>query len=445
MATAPGKVEWRTEPGSRAVLDIEIPEDDLNRAMDRAYATLVRRIAVPGFRRGKAPRSVLERHVGTEALKEEALKDLLPERYAQAVAQAGVSPVARPSFEVKGVPDGKGLHLTATVDIYPKVTPPDYRSLRVPRDRHQVTEQDVDRVLEDLRLRHGHLVSAGAEPARRGDFVLVKVARAPAGLERLQPGKETLVEIGGGLLPAAIETALEGARSGEDRTAPAEEGDGTIEVQVMDVRRRELPPLDDGFARMVSSQPTLTTLRESLRDRLAKERGQAEEREYRQRVVDALLAQSTIDLPESMVAHELEHMVDNLKERLQSRGLSLETYLRSQDRDEAGLRADLRAGAERRVRTQLLLNEVAEREGITLSEEEIDAAVKNLAEESDEDVQKTQAWLAQGERLTSLRESLRRQKAMAVLVTLASGEGAGDAPPAPDAAPQAEAPGGSLS
>ena len=204
---------------------------------------------------------------------------------------------------------------------------------------------------------------------------------------------------------------------------------------MVDVRRRELPSLDDGFARMVSHQPTLATLRESLRDRLAKERGQTEEREYRQRVVDALLAQSTIDLPESMVAHELEHMVDNLKERLQSRGLSLETYLRSQDRDEAGLRADLRAGAERRVRTQLLLNEVAEREGITLSEEEIDAAVKNLAEESNEDVQKTQAWLAQGERLTNLRESLRRQKAMAVLVALAWGEGAGDAPPAPDAAP----------
>jgi len=136
-------------------------------------------------------------------------------------------------------------------------------------------------------------------------------------------------------------------------------------------------------------------------------------------------------------------MVEDLAKRLQPRGLSLDTYLRSQDRDEARLRADLRSAAERRVRTHLLLNEVAEREGITLSEEEISAAVKNLADESREDMQKTQAWLAQGERLTGLREFLRRQKALAALVAFASERSAGDV--APDAGPQAEAPGGSAS
>src|SRR5712691_1224057 len=110
MATAPAKMAWRTEPGSRAVFEIEIPEDEVSRAMDRAYVTLVKRVQVPGFRRGKAPRTVLERHVGVEILREEALKQLLPERYAQAVTEAGLSPVARPSFDVKDAPDGKGLH-----------------------------------------------------------------------------------------------------------------------------------------------------------------------------------------------------------------------------------------------------------------------------------------------------------------------------------------------
>jgi len=127
---------------------------------------------------------------------------------------------------------------------------------------------------------------------------------------------------------------------------------------------------------------------------------------------------------------------------LEARGLSLETYLRSQDRDETRLRADLRSAAERRVRTHVFLSEVAEREGVTPSEEEISAAVKNLADESREDMQKTQAWLAQGERLEGLREFLRRQKALTALVAFAS---EGGVAPVPDAGPHAEAPGGSAS
>jgi trigger factor len=251
------------------------------------------------------------------------------------------------------------------------------------------------------------------------------------------------VEVGGGLLSSELETALEGARAGEDRTAPADGTEGAIAVHVVDVRRKELPPLDDAFARTVSNQPTLAALRDSLRQRLMTERAETEDREYRDRVMEALLAQAAIDLPESLVQREIDHMVEDLAKRLQPRGLSLDTYLRSQDRDEARLRADLRSAAERRVRAHLLLNEVAEREGIILSEEEISAAVKNLADESREDMQKTQAWLAQGERLTGLREFLRRQKALAALVAFASERSAGDV--APDAGPQAEAPGGSAS
>ena len=442
MATAPVKMAWRTEPGSRAVFDIEIPEDEITRAMDRAYASLVKRVQVPGFRRGKAPRAVLEHHLGVETLREEAMKDLLPEHYAQAVRQAGVSPVARPSFEVQEGVEGKGVHFTATVDVYPRITLPDYRAVRVPRESHPVTDEDIGGVLEDLRARHGHLVGAGAEPARRGDYVLLKVTQAPQGLDRLQPGKELLVEVGGGLLPAEVEAVLEGARAGEDRTAQPSGAAGPVEVRVVDVRRKELPPLDDAFAGAVSDRSTLAALRELLRGRLAKERADAEERALRERVLEALLAQASIDLPESMVLHEVEHMVEELAGRLRSRGLSLETYLRSQEKDAATLQADLRPSAERRVRTRLLLEEVAKHEGLTPTEEEIATAVEKLAEESQEDIGKTKAWLAQGDRLAALQEHLLRQKAMAMLVALATGaQATGGAAAASRPAATTEAPG----
>lgn len=424
------KVEWRTEPGSRAVLEIEVPEDEVARAMDRAYTSLAQRVQIPGFRPGKAPRDILERHIGTEALREEALRRLVPDAYADAVTQAGIAPIARPSIEVKEAGAGTGLHLTATVDVHPQVTLPDYRSLHVTRDDRSVADDDVERALEDIRARHGRLTSAGGEPARPGDFVLLTVAEAPAGLERLQPGKELLVEVGGGLLPGAVEAVLEGARAGESRTGHVE-GAGDVALRIIDVRRKELPPLDDALAQAVSNQPTLAALRESLRTRLRQERAVEEARELRDRVLDAVLDKTVIDLPESLVQHEVEHVMEDLQSRLRSRGLTLESYLSGSGKDEAALRTELRAGAERRVRTRLLLDAVAEREALAVSEEEMTAEVQKLADELHQDTAKVRAWLAEGGRSQSLRESVLRQKAMVLLVEAVSGV------PAREAAPEA--------
>ncbi len=439
------KVEKRTEPGSRVVLEIDVPEDDVARAMDQAYTSLVKRVQVPGFRRGKAPRAILEKHIGAEALREEALRRLVSERYAEAVTQTGIDPISRPSIETTAGPDGKGLHLVATVDVYPTVTLPDYRAIRVSRGAHPITDEAVNKALEDLRARHGRLQSAGDEPARQGDFVLLTVTTltAPAagvpGVERLQPGRELLVEVGGGLLPSEVEAALAGARRGEDRTARA--GDGEVTVHIADVRRKELPALDDAFARTVSDRQTLEALREGLRARMAAERAQEDARELRERVVDAVLGRTQIDLPESLVEHELDHMREDLNERLRAHGLTLESYLRSQNKDEAALRADMRPGAERRVRSRLLLEAVAAREELPITEEEMQAEVEKLAADLNQDVAKVQAWLAEGSRRQGLRETVLRRKAMALLVDLVAGAPEAASSGAAAGTPAADTPG----
>jgi trigger factor len=426
------KVEVRTEPASRVVLEIDVAEDAVVRAMDQAYADLVRRVQVPGFRRGKAPRPILERHVGAETLREEALRQLVPEQYSEAVAQTGLSPVTRPSIQVKDAPDGKGLHLTATVDVYPTIALPDYRQIRVAAERTPVTDQEVDRAIEDIRARHGRL-SGVAEPARRGDFVLLTVVQAPAGHERLQAGKELLVEVGGGLLPEPVEASLEGASAGEERSAEVPGGESPVVVRVGDVRRKELPPLDDAFARTVSDRQTLAELRDALREKLTAERTAEEARAQRERVLDAVLAQAAFDVPESLVSHEVEHMLQDLADHLRGRGLTLDSYARAVGKDEAALRADMREGALRRVRSRLLLETVAEREALSVSEEEMRAEVENLAAELKQDVAKVQAWLADGGRQEGLRETLLRRKAMAFLVDAVSGAGT---PAAAGAAPE---------
>jgi trigger factor len=429
------KVEVRSEPASRVVLEIDVAEDAVSRAMDQAYTQLVRRVQVPGFRRGKAPRPIFERHVGTETLREEALRRLVPEQYSEAVAQTGVSPITRPSIEVKDAADGKGLHLTATVDVYPAIALPDYRAIRIAPEHTPVTDDDVDRAIQDIRSRHGRLTSV-PEPARGGDFVLLTVVSGPDGHERLQPGRELLVEVGGGLLPEPVEKLLEGASAGEERRAELPGADQPVVVRVADVRRKELPPLDDAFARTVSDRATLGELRDALREKLQAERTAEETRALRERVLDAVLAQTPFDVPESLVAHEVEHILEDLADRLRSRGLTLDSYARALNKDEAALRSDAREGALRRVRSRLLLETVAEREALSVSEEEMRGEVENLAAELKQDVAKVRAWLAEGGRQEGLRETLLRRKAMAFLVDAVSGAGTGGSPPAAGAAPE---------
>lgn len=428
------KVAVRTEPGSRAVLEIEVPEDVVARAMDRAYAALVRQVTVPGFRRGKAPRSILERHVGTEAIREEALRRLIPEQYSEAVTQSGISPIASPSVDIQDAEDGKGLRLTATVDVYPEVTVPDYRSLHVDRETNSVTDEDVDRALDDLRARQGRLATV-AEPAQRGDFVLLTIVSAPTGLERVQAGKELLVEVGGGLLPAEVEAALEGVGAGEERTVSVASGEGDVTVRVADVRRKELPALDDDFAKKVSDQLTLASLRDGLRAQIVRERAERETSALQDRVVDAVLAQTTMELPESLVEHELEHVLEDVAGRLQSRGMTLESYLRTVNKDEAAFRAEVRPRAERRVRVRILLEAVTEREGLTVTEEEMADEVKKLAAELQQDVPTVEKWLNDGGRRDGMRAGLLRRKAVDILVDAVTGVA-----PAPQAGePQDEA------
>ena len=414
------KVAVRTEPKSRAVLEIEVPEDVVARAMDRAYAALVRQVNVPGFRRGKAPRAILERHIGTEAIREEALRRLVPEQYSEAVTQSGISPIASPSVDIQDGEDGKGLRLTATVDVYPEVTVPDYRALHVDREANAVGDADVDRALDDLRARQGRLVPV-AEPAQRGDFVLLTIVSAPPGLERMQAGKELLVEVGGGLLPVEVETALEGARAGEERAVPLTSGNGEVAVRVADVRRKALPPLDDEFAKKVSDQTSLAGLRDGLRAQLDRERSERERVVLHDRVVDAVLAQTTMDLPESLVEHEIEHVVEDVTGRLQSRGLTLESYLRNANKDEAAFRAELRPRAERRVRVRILLEAVVEREKLTIGEEEMADEVQKLAAELQQDVPGVEKWLDEGGRRDGLRAGLLRRKAVDMLVEAVAG------------------------
>lgn len=415
------KVDVRKEAPSRAVLEIELPPEAVSQGMDRALAQLNQRVEIRGFRRGKAPKTLLERYVGKDAIYEEAVKLLVPDAYSQAIRDSGMHPIAQPEIEVQTLEEGKPLRFVATVDLVPDVALGEHKTIRVERTPATVTDADIDAAIEDLRVRHAQLESLGDQPATSGDYVLVRVVESSGAADRFAPGKEYLVEIGGGTYPAEFETGLLQAVAGRRGTATLA-GGATLTYDVVDVKRRRLPDLTDEFARTAAGVETVARLRDALRERAQREAQERAQQEDEQKAVDALLQGATIELPASLVDHEVEHLIADLSESLGRRGLTMERYLQVQEKTEDQLRTELRPPAEKRLRTQLALDELARREGLQPSQEEMDREVENVARGLRQEPAQVREWLAQNGRLDVLRATLRRRKALAVLLQSARGD-----------------------
>jgi trigger factor len=413
------KVEVRREPGSRAVLEVEVPGERVNQAVDRALVRLGRRTTIPGFRRGRAPRVILERYLGQEAVYDAALEELIPEVLREAVEQAGIRPISRPQVNVEGMATGQPLRLRATVEVLPEVRLPDYRSLRIPRPAVTVGEEEVDRAIEAIRARFAQLVPKEG-PAEPGDFVLIRVEEAPAGEERYAPGKELLVELGAQGTPPELGEALRGAASGQTVEVAGNEG-GRLRVSVVGVRRRELPPLDDAFAQEAGGQPTLEALRADVRARLEAQAERRAAEAHEEEVVRTVVEQAEVDLPESLVHAEVHDLLEDLARRVSQQGLTVERYLALGGKTMEQLHEEYRSVAQRRVRTRLVLDRIAEAEGLEPTEEELSEAVENLAQDLGQEVDRVRTWLREGDRMEALRVRLRRRKAIAFLVAVASG------------------------
>lgn len=418
------KVEVRKEPASRVVLEVELPPEDVQKGVDQALDRLNRRVTIPGFRRGRAPKVLLQRYVGKEAVYEEAVNFLVPDAYANAVDQAGVRPITRPQIQVDAIEDGKPLRFVATVDLVPEVSLGDYRAIRVPPEPAAVTDADVDAAIEDLRRRHAQLVPLGERPAAAGDFVLVRTAEASGDQVRFLPGKEYLIELGAGIYPEEVEQALAGVTAGERTTVTTLDPASTVTFQVTDLKRKELPDLTDEFAKTAAKATSVQELRDVMRARMQQEVEARANEAHEAKVVDALLQSATIDVPASLVDHELQHLVTDLAESLSRRGLTMQRYLEATEKTEQQLLDELRPAADRRVRTQLAVDEFSRAERVEPTQEEIDREVENVARRLQLDDTRVREWLDQQGRYDTLVTALRRQQALARLVAIARGDAA---------------------
>jgi trigger factor len=375
------------ETGRHTVrLQVEVPPEEFKRDLDRAYRDVAGEVKIPGFRKGKAPRPVIDNAVGRDHVLEHFVRESLPTYYVNALREHDLSPVADPEIDLDDVEEGKPLRFTATVVVRPRLTlePDQYKGVHVTAPSPEVTDRDVDEYVERLRDRFAELDSV-TRPATTGDYVLADV-RATVHDREIPEATRIgfLSEVGSEELVPELDKEFAGKRAGEivkvNAVLPESFGDPagqevTFTALVKDVKAKKLPAVDDEFAKTASEFDTLDELRADLRTKLGELKGAEVQHVVRDLVLAKVVDGAEVDLPDKMVDEETEDRVRRSVQRLEQAGVTLEQALEAEGFDELRFRADTRAHATRALKADLVLEAVARQEDIEVTPEDLDREI----------------------------------------------------------------------
>jgi len=413
---------------TRVRLTVEVPFEELKDSLDAAYKKINQQVTVPGFRKGKIPARIIDQRFGRGAVLEEAVNDALPKLYQSAVEEGEVDPLGQPDVDITDLKDNELLAFTAEVDVRPQLEIPDYSGIEVEVEAAEVSDEDVDKAVEQLRERFAS-TSVVERPAAEGDVVKVDLEAKVDG-EVLEDGVATGVDytIGSGELLDGIDDAVTGLEAGGSATFTSELKGGSaagkeaeVKVDVETVSARELPELDDEFAQLASEFDTLEELRQDSRRRLEEQKKNEQATEAQEKVLDALLELVEVPVPEKLLQDEINSRKDNLvNQQLAQMGLDLATYLRIQDKSEEDFDAELKEQADKGIRTQFVLDELVNREKLNVSQEELTEHLMRRAQSSGMSPDQFAQAVVQGGQVPMLVGEVARGKALATVVEKAT-------------------------
>jgi trigger factor len=373
---------------TRVRLSVEVPFDELKPSLDKAYREVGRQVRIKGFRPGRVPPAVIDRHVGREAVLSQAVNDAIPDLYAKAIADGDVSVLGQPEVEITNLDDGKELTFTAVVDIRPKFELPDLSSLHVTVDDTLVTPDEVAERLAMLQDRFASLKGV-QRPVAEGDHVSIDLSASVDGkpVEDAQASGLSY-PVGSESLLDGLDQALIGMSAGESATFTTELAGGEfagqeadVTVTVHSVKAKEVPGLDDDFAQMASEFDTLGELRADTRAQLERDKAMRQVVQARDLALDAVLDQVDIPLPEGVVAEEARHNRESIENQLSRAGASLDGYLEMTNQTEEQFEADIEQRAQRAVKVSLVLDQLARSEELGVDQAELSAYVTRQAQQ----------------------------------------------------------------
>ena len=428
------KVSSTELPPRQVALDIEVEQERLDRAIDEAYRRLSGRVDVPGFRRGKAPRSMVERLIGRDRIVEEALDRLVPEVVSEAMQQEKVEPYTRPRVEsIEFDP----LRLKAVVGLAPRVELGDYKgSLRVDSEQPEVTDEQIDEVIQ--RIRDSYAQWAPVERAVRfGDRVGIDLQAIAEGESRpMLDSKEAeyVVDAEGAQPAPGFAEQLIGMSPGEQKAftlnLPADYRDKDLagkpaefNVSLHWVKERELPALDDEFAQQVGEYSDVAGLRTAVESQLRTREEERVREQLEQAAMTKLVEISSIEFPPQLVEHQAQHMLETFTRNVEQQGLQLPQYLRLVGKDQDTFHQEIRSEAESRIRRTLVLDAFANAENIGVEQQELEDEVHRVAAGTEDAAAVERLALANPSTVQRVQEATRERKAMARLLEMATGDG----------------------
>jgi trigger factor len=431
-----------TEPHT-VKLTIEVPEDEFGKDLDRTYRAIANQIKIPGFRKGKVPKQIIDTQIGQDTIFEEFVNSSVPAYFRQAVADEDLAPITDPDIDVQQLEPGKPFVFSATVEVRPRLSfeGSDYTGIKVSKPTVEVTEQEIDDWIERLRERFSELEPVG-RPVQQGDFVTVDLTVVKGGQKVEQASREDyLYFVGSGEVGEKLDVELVGAKPGAilkvsdalPERFGEELGGAAVEITVLvkDVKARRLPEVTDDFAKTASEFDTIQQLRDDLRERLTEVKEREAGAALRDLVLEAMIDKVDVDLPQSLIDEETNHRIHHARDRAERMGVGLEKMLELQGWDEARLREDSREHAIRAIKSDLVLEGIARNESLEVTAEEIGAEIAVLAQAYGREPKAVAKDLERSGQVVTLAGDIIRTKALDLLVERADvdTEQPEDAPP----------------
>ena len=386
----------------KAKVVVEIDKAEFEQALNKAYAKCRKDIILPGFRKGKAPRKMVESMYGATVFYEDAVNEIFPDIYTKAIVEQELTAVGSPSVSNMDTPDEGGVVLTIETELYPEVTLGQYKGLEVPKHEVKVEESEVDAEVGRMAERNARIETVD-RAAANGDTVVIDF-EGFVDDKPFQGGKaeDYSLTLGSGSFIPGFEDALVGAVAGEERdvnvTFPedysAKELAGkpaVFKCKVHEVKESIKPELDDEFAKDVSEFDTLDALKDDIRTRFTKSRTEQNDRAFESAAVQMAAANMTCSIPACMIDEQVDHQIEQFAYQLQSQGMKMEDYVKMVGGDLSSLRASMRPMAEQTVRSDILLSEIAHAENLEVTDEEVEEELKKLAEQYQMELDKVKA------------------------------------------------------
>lgn len=413
-----------------AKLTIEVSSEEFEKAIVKAYKKNKNKISMPGFRKGKAPRAMIEKMYGKGVFYEDAANSIIPDAYADAAKESELEIVAQPEIDVTQIESGKSFIFTATVALKPEVTLGEYKGIEVEKKEVEVTDEEVDTEIDRVRESNARMIDIDDRAAQDGDTVVIDFDGYVDG-KQFEGGKaeDYSLVLGSHSFIDNFEEQLEGKNIGEDVTVnvtfpenyQAEELQGKpaeFKVKIKEIKVKELPELDDDFAQDVSNFDTIAEYKEDLKKKLAENKEEALKREREETVIGKIIENAQMDIPEQMVEAQTRQMTQEFAQRLSSQGLSIDQYMQFTGLTPQKMIEELKPQALKRIQSRLVLEAVVAAENIETSEDELNKEIENMASMYQMEVDKLKEVIGEEEK-KQISLDLAVQKAVEMVTSAA--------------------------